>query len=264
MRRLEKQETAVFRGVAVPFSELDDKEYYVAGSKKAIVWWPFTSSTTSRKVASQFLDANGKGTLFKTKVTTARDIQPFSPFPKEAELLLLPGTPLKVTSVTTEAGLTTIVLEEDKHAPDMIRSGEDIYETTTPESFYDVLSGTYESIGAFPSAAAPGTKFSVQGGVAFDAGRFAQWQETFRVYTDGKPAQDDKAMLVWYAKTYGSGKAVAKTDGNGAGWAGRVEGDWYFGVTKQRIEVRSKLQEQAVKQLVLSKKYWYKPKLSRE
>eukprot|EP00729_Bicosta_minor_P015562 gene15562-25784_t len=154
LRRLEKQETEVFRGVPVPFSKLDDKDHYVAGSSAPVVWWPFSSSTTSRKVASQFaLDASGKGTLFKIKVATARDIQPFSAIQKEFELLMLPGTPLKVVSVTTAAGLTTIVLEEDVDAPDMVNSGDDTYEFVElfkAKSFYEVVTpGVYDLVGDF-------------------------------------------------------------------------------------------------------------------
>lgn len=129
---------------------------YVAGSSAPIVWWPFSSSTTSRKVASRFLDASGKGTLFKTRVATARDIQPFSAIQKEFELLMLPGTPLKVVSVTTDAGLTTIVLEEDVDAPDMIDSGDDTYEFVElfkSKSFYEVVTpGAYENVSLKGSA----------------------------------------------------------------------------------------------------------------
>lgn len=70
LRRLEKQEAEVFRGVALPFSALDGAENYIPGS--VVVWWPFSSSTLSREVLSdaQFLGTSGKRTLFKIKVVS--------------------------------------------------------------------------------------------------------------------------------------------------------------------------------------------------
>ena len=109
------------------FSELDGAEHYVPGG--VVVWWQFSSSTVSRDVLDDdtFLGTSGKRTLFTIKVATARAIQDFSALPKENELLILPGTPFKVGAVTTEGDLTTIELEEDEDAPDMIDSGEDHY-----------------------------------------------------------------------------------------------------------------------------------------
>lgn len=87
--------------------------------------------------------AAGGRTLFNIKVSSARAIQDFSALPKENELLILPGTPLKVVSVVAEGDLTTVHMEEDADAPDMIDSGEDHYQNVdwedAGEDFYEMV-----------------------------------------------------------------------------------------------------------------------------
>ena len=150
LRRLEKQETEVYRGVALPLSLLDGAEHYIPGN--VVVWWPFSSSSVSRDVLADplFLGTSGKRTLFTIKVSTARDIRAYSWKAKENELLILPGTPFKVASVDTVGDLTTIQLEEDVDAPDMIDSGDDTYEMVdfkdAQEGFYDLAGDAYDAI----------------------------------------------------------------------------------------------------------------------
>lgn len=150
LRRLEKQETEVYRGVALPLSLLDGAEHYIPGN--VVVWWPFSSSSVSRDVLADplFLGTSGKRTLFTIKVSTARDIRAYSWKAKENELLILPGTPFKVASVDTVGDLTTIHLEEDVDAPDMIDSGDDTYEMVdfkdAQEGFYDLAGDAYDAI----------------------------------------------------------------------------------------------------------------------
>lgn len=150
LRRLEKQETKVFRGVSLPLSALDGAEHYIPGN--VVVWWPFSSSSISQGVLSdpQFLGTSGKRTLFTIKVSTARDIRAYSWKAKENELLILPGTPFKVGSVEITGDLTTIELEEDVDAPDMIDSGDDTYEMVdfkdAQEGFYDLVGDAYDVV----------------------------------------------------------------------------------------------------------------------
>jgi hypothetical protein len=140
-RRLPKETDGICRGVAVAFADLDGAADYVVGKK--VVWWPFSSSTRDKEMLlkdGQFLGTSGKRTLFIINPDTARNIQDFSAIKKEAERLILPGTPFRVMGVKPEGNLTTVYLEEDTKAPvDLIASGDDNYAMVEPEGFYDLL-----------------------------------------------------------------------------------------------------------------------------
>jgi hypothetical protein len=140
-RRLPKETDGICRGVAVAFADLDGAAEYVV--RKKVVWWPFSSSTQDKDMllkGGQFLGTTGKRTLFIINPATARNIQDFSAIKKEAERLILPGTPFRVMGVKPEGNLTTVYLEEDTKAPvDLIASGDDNYAMMEPEGFYDLL-----------------------------------------------------------------------------------------------------------------------------
>jgi hypothetical protein len=141
LRRLPKETVAVCRGVPVAFADLDGAKDYVVGG--LVVWWPFSSSTQDKEMLlkdPQFLGTSGKRTLFIINPATARNVQDFSSYKKEAERLILPGTRLVVMAVKVEGDLTTIYLEEDtKAAGDLIATGADIYKSVEPGGFYGML-----------------------------------------------------------------------------------------------------------------------------
>ena len=58
-------------------------------------WWAFSSTTMDEDVAERFMGMEGDQTLF-TIDAIGVDISAFSAYPKEKELLMLPGTCLVV------------------------------------------------------------------------------------------------------------------------------------------------------------------------
>lgn len=100
----------VFRGV-----KLDLSADYPEG--RTVVWHGWVSTTTAIKVLEtpQFCGDSGDRTFFIINLTQSqgRDITTFSLIPGEAEVLLPPGTTIKVVSVMSAgSGLTIIQLEE--------------------------------------------------------------------------------------------------------------------------------------------------------
>ena len=109
--RLEKQNTTVYRGVQFK-SERDFKKYQIDAE---IIWWGFSSCSTSREVSTkpQFIGEEGCQTLFEIHCLKGIDIANHSFYRKEREVLLLPGTRVRVTALeTTAEGLRIIHLKE--------------------------------------------------------------------------------------------------------------------------------------------------------
>lgn len=78
-------------------------------------WWAFTSTTDRIDIVEQFLSSGEQqGTLFAIKVFSGVDISRYSYTPAECEILLLPGTRLRVKSVV--ASRRIVQLEEVPHA----------------------------------------------------------------------------------------------------------------------------------------------------
>ena len=77
-----------------------------------IEWRAFTSVTTIEKFAEQFLGTNKTvGVIFKIHVTSGRDINAYSCFPQECEILLAPNHRFTVSSKPREErGFTYIDL----------------------------------------------------------------------------------------------------------------------------------------------------------
>ncbi|MGW0659854.1 ADP-ribosyltransferase domain-containing protein [Streptodolium elevatio] len=101
----------LWRGVS-----LDLRAQYPLG--RTVTWWGVSSCTSKLGVARAFLGSRGKRTLFEVRPARAVGIRSFSAFTEEEEYILLPGTQLKVTDVTTErGGLCTVKLAESEDAP---------------------------------------------------------------------------------------------------------------------------------------------------
>ena len=107
LSRLPAIEKTVFRGI---------KEHLAVGydKDKTIVWWGFSSCTTSMSVlqADEFFGSTGRRTMFIIECKTARDIQNYSVFTNEDEVLLLPGTQFKVVSCLDQGDCRNIHLKE--------------------------------------------------------------------------------------------------------------------------------------------------------
>jgi endonuclease/exonuclease/phosphatase family metal-dependent hydrolase/nicotinic acid mononucleotide adenylyltransferase len=74
--------------------------------------------------------------------------------------------------------------------------------------------------------------------IGTDSPGFLKWSRTRRVYTDGLEAHIDKQLLIWHA-TLHNDQARAMLDSNGEQWTGSVQGSWYTGTRRQRIEIKS-------------------------
>jgi hypothetical protein len=100
---------SVWRGV-----KADLRTQYPKGSK--VIWWSFSSCTTEMSALESdlFLGKSGTRTLFRIdNCTRAVDIQKFSGFPMEAEVLLIPGVHLEVVDVGDMGnGLVIITLKQ--------------------------------------------------------------------------------------------------------------------------------------------------------
>ena len=88
----------VYRGI-----KADVHDVYSQLENKVFTWWAFSSTTTRQTLAKAFLHGS-ESTLF-TIDAIGVDIDAFSSFPGEQEVLLLPGTLLTVESgVVADAG----------------------------------------------------------------------------------------------------------------------------------------------------------------
>ncbi|CAF4037130.1 unnamed protein product, partial [Rotaria sordida] len=98
----------VYRGAKLDLSPQFEKG-------ETIVWWGFSSCTTSIEVlqSEQFLGMTGTRTMFNIHCHSAKDIRKHSFYPSEDEVLLLAATEFKVKGILDQGhGLHTIQLEE--------------------------------------------------------------------------------------------------------------------------------------------------------
>ncbi|CAF0857107.1 unnamed protein product [Didymodactylos carnosus] len=108
LQRLPSEHATVFRGVKADF-----RNEYPKGN--TIVWWAFSSCTTSIDVLNEeiFLDKTGERTIFAVTCSSGKDIRKHSYFPSEDEILLLAATQFKVGDSLDQAdGLHIIQLQE--------------------------------------------------------------------------------------------------------------------------------------------------------
>lgn len=103
--------TPLYRGV-----HKDLRGEYAVG--KTITWWGVSSCTPKLEIARQFLGGAGRRVLFEVHAPRAVSIRPFSAYAQEDELVLAPGTQLRVEQVIDRGGgLTGITLRELDAAP---------------------------------------------------------------------------------------------------------------------------------------------------
>ncbi|CAF1377463.1 unnamed protein product, partial [Rotaria sp. Silwood1] len=98
----------VYRGV-----KLDLSSQFHKG--ETVVWWGFSSCTTSVEVlqSEQFVGKTGTRTMFNIECHTAKDIRKHSFYPSEDELLLLAATQFHVKGILDQGhGHHTIQLQE--------------------------------------------------------------------------------------------------------------------------------------------------------
>ncbi|CAF1206900.1 unnamed protein product [Rotaria sordida] len=105
--RLPSITRTIYRGVKLNLSKS-----YIMG--KTVVWWGFSSCTTSLNVlqSEQFLGKKGTRTMFHIECESGKDIQNHSFFPSEDEILLLAATQFKVIGCLDQGDLHIIQLKE--------------------------------------------------------------------------------------------------------------------------------------------------------
>jgi len=107
LNKLPKKECTVWRGVKLDLST----EYK---SAKKLTWWSFSSCTLKMSMLTNriFLGDEGKRTLFSTYTKLGVEIQNYSMYPTEAEILLPPGLRLEVIDILPQKDLQIIQLKE--------------------------------------------------------------------------------------------------------------------------------------------------------
>ncbi|CAM4844262.1 unnamed protein product [Rotaria magnacalcarata] len=105
--RLPLLSVTAYRGV-----KLDLSNRYIEG--ETIVWWGFSSCTTSVSVLKSelFLGKIGNRTMFTLHCKSVRDIRKHSFYPVEDEVLLMAATQFKVMGSLDQGNLHIIQLEE--------------------------------------------------------------------------------------------------------------------------------------------------------
>ena len=101
-------ETIVYRGINKNLTN----EYT---KSKKVIWWGFSSTSGNVEVLETptSFDQNEERTMFHIKTKTGIEINEYSAFPQEKEILLLPGTPLEIEGVLSAGpGLWIIQAKE--------------------------------------------------------------------------------------------------------------------------------------------------------
>jgi hypothetical protein len=94
LKKLPPTKAIVWRGV----HNYDEASTFIEGEVRT--WWAITSCTNSIEIAKKFLGPSG--TLFTIETVNARDISMFSAHPDEQEVVLMPGTRVRVKSSAVE------------------------------------------------------------------------------------------------------------------------------------------------------------------
>ena len=100
--------STVWRGVRGNLSDQYDDDH---------VWWGFSSCTENMQTMEEFVGKSGVRTVFNIECTNGKAIRAHSFYKKESEILLMPGTYLRVVSKWSPAkDLYMIHLREDHSA----------------------------------------------------------------------------------------------------------------------------------------------------
>ena len=98
----------------VPTTKAEAKGHQFYEKGKTVTWWGFTSTTTNLDATNGFInDAVAASTLFniRGKDLWGYDIQSFSPFQNEAEVLLEPEAKVKVNGISGNCSFLVVNVE---------------------------------------------------------------------------------------------------------------------------------------------------------
>ncbi|CAF4125270.1 unnamed protein product [Adineta steineri] len=105
--KLPKFKGTIWRGI--------DKDVTMKFKKgQQITWWSISSCSTSVNVISSFLHKSSSSTLFHIECLNGKSISSYTCYPKENEVILMPGTVFEVVSnpLNHHGGLNIIHLKE--------------------------------------------------------------------------------------------------------------------------------------------------------
>jgi hypothetical protein len=106
--KLPSLKSTVWRGVRGNLSDQYDEDQ---------IWWGFSSCTESVEVMEQFVGKSGVRTLFNIECINGKAIRAHSFYKKESEILLLPGTYLRVVGKWSPAEDLYIIHLRETPAP---------------------------------------------------------------------------------------------------------------------------------------------------
>ena len=85
------------------------------------IWWGFSSCTTTVQAMEKFIGVQGERTLFTIECINGKDIKAHSTYQNENEVLLMPGTYLKVIEKTSPTKNLHIVRLQEEDPPHELR-----------------------------------------------------------------------------------------------------------------------------------------------
>jgi hypothetical protein len=101
------------------------------------VWWGATSCSDMVHVTDTFLDKDSYRTLFNIKCYEGKIITKHSAFPNESEIVLLPGTCLRVKSVSNPAPKLHIIdIEQIPYVEPLPASGLSSIDSTADHHIF--------------------------------------------------------------------------------------------------------------------------------
>ncbi|CAF1507096.1 unnamed protein product [Adineta steineri] len=105
--KLPRFKGTVFRGI-----DKDVTKSFKKGQK--ITWWSISSCSTSVNVIKDFINKSPSSTLFNIECLNGKSISPYTCYPNEDEVILMPGTVFAVVSdpLSHHGGLNFIHLKE--------------------------------------------------------------------------------------------------------------------------------------------------------
>jgi hypothetical protein len=106
LNKLPTVRKSIWRGMNGDFSHMYKKD-------DILTWWSVSSCSVSMTVAQQFLESDKNGTLLMIEAKNAKDISDYTNFSNEKEIILKPGTQLRVEdNAFSHSGLIVVHLIE--------------------------------------------------------------------------------------------------------------------------------------------------------
>jgi len=109
-----------------------DKQYQ---KDEKIRFWGFSSTSVELPVVGEFVKEDQKAIIFSMRCQCGYDISPFSAYPMEKEVLVIPPVQFKVTGVSKIGQLSIVALEQDVSYPvKYFKMNQNTSQTTVPSN----------------------------------------------------------------------------------------------------------------------------------